>query len=361
MPTTHAEAPAGPTADSLSGLTRVLTWAGPPDAALQQLEARYVEVLGERLGEVLATACRADAGLGNTLLADLQRLDDAALRSVLLTPATSRRLVTRLHAPEEVWQHLAGALRAAAGAAPAAPTGPSVAGLPVVLEPADEARLVALLPRIAAALAAVGLGCEPAARFVRQVTRRLVLRIDVARDGFSSNSPQGYVGQAVLSNPHLPLVDDVVLAEALVHESIHGFVGMSEAIGLAGHEPAERWIADASVYEGASCTVSPWTGKPLDLPTYLHACFVWWGLLHLWSALAGAGLFDERRLRSRLARAARGFRDGQLVRTLQPHRAIVHPALLADFEAMGREVDALLGETGLDQLLGRLDAAACAP
>jgi hypothetical protein len=131
---------------------------------------------------------------------------------------------------------------------------------------------------------------------------------------------------------------------------------MSEAIGLMSRRPAERWLANDRFYEGASSTVSPWTGTPLDLPTYLHACFVWWGLLQLWAGLSGSGLFDERRMRSRLVRAARGFKGRALLLPLRAHEVALHPALLATFDAMADEVDELLVGSGLDLLMARLDA-----
>lgn len=337
-------------------LADVLRWSEPPEPRIAALEGHYAGALGQRLGELLAAICRTHPALGSELLDGLQATDDNALRAKLLAPETSRRLVTRLHTDEEVRAHLRGVFGSGPG-----PTTPAMLGflgerIPVAADPADDGRLRSVLQHAQNAFSLVAQGCLPAAAFVRHVLRRLVLRSDASRDGFASNSPQGLVGLAVLTNAHLALVDDVVLAEALVHESIHGFVGMSEAIGLADPQAQGRWLADLRFYEGFSCTVSPWTGKALDLPTYLHACFVWWGLLHLWAILAGQGLFDERRVRSRLARAARGFVGQAHVQQLHPHSDALNPALLAAFNAMGREVNELVDATGLDALLGRMEA-----
>lgn len=337
---------------SFSDLVQVLRWDTDGEAMFERIEARYLDVLGERLGQALAAICRSDPATGRALL---RRVEDASaqdLPALLLAPATSRRLVTRLHGAEDVRDHL----RAALGLVPApvdATAGTLGGAVPVVFEPADDPRLPAVLSHAERALELLDDGCTPASAFVTRAMRRLVLRIDATRDGFASNSPQGLVGQAVLTNAHLPLVDDVVVAEALVHESTHGFVGMSEAVGLAGDRPQERWLRDDFFYDGHSCTVSPWTGKALDLPTYLHACFVWWGLLHLWAALAGSGLFEERRVRSRLLKAARGFQAGALVREILPYRDHLNTQLVKAFEEMAGEVDALLAETGLDAVLRR--------
>lgn len=336
----------------ISDLVQVLRWDSDGEAAFAGLEARYVDVLGDRIGQALAAVCRSDAATGRALLRRVEDTSAQDLRALLLAPATSRRLVTRLHGTGDVRDYLGAAL----GLVPVpkqATAGMLGEGIAVVFDPAGDPRLPAVLSHAQRALALVATGCAPASAFVARSMRRLVLRIDATRDGFASNSPQGLVGQAVLTNAHLPLVDDVVVAEALVHESTHGFVGMSEAIGLAGDRPQERWLRDDSFYDGHSCTASPWTGKALDLPTYLHACFVWWGLLHLWAALAGASLFDERRVRSRLLKAARGFLGGALVREILPYRDRLNPELVDALQEMAGEVDALLAETGFDAVLRR--------
>lgn len=337
---------------SIRDLVEVLRWDTDGDAAFARLEARYLDVLGDRLGQALAAICRSDPATGRALAERVDAASAQDLRALLLAPATSRRLVTRLHGAGDVLDYVRTALGllSAPEDAPAGTLGDAIA---VVFDPAGDPRLPAVLSHAQRALALVAAGCAPASAFVTRAMRRLVLRIDPTRDGFASNSPQGLVGQAVLTNAHLPLVDDVVVAEALVHESTHGFVGMSEAIGLAGRLPQELWLRDDSFYDGHSCTQSPWTGKALDLPTYLHACFVWWGLLHLWAALGGAGLFDERRVRSRLLKAARGFHGGALVREILPYRDRLNAGLVTAFEEMGAEVDALLAETGFDEVLRR--------
>lgn len=339
---------------NVAALPEVLRWAEPPEDAVARLEWRYAEVLATRLGENVALICQTEPDLGSYLTARIAEMRDDEIRATLLAPETSRRLVTRLHEFRDVKDHLRRSLDAIQPATADASSSRLGGTIPVTLEPSDDPRLAEILNHAERALMLISQGCRPAAAFVKRVTRRLVLRVDDARGGFTSNSPQGFVGQAILTNAHLSMVDDVVVAEALVHESIHGFVGMSEAIGLAGHRADEQWVANERVYEGYSCTVSPWTGKALDLPTYLHACFVWWGLLNLWASLAGQRVFDERRLRNRLARAARGFLDGALLLQLRPHRNIVNPQLLSTLETMSAEVGALLTETGLNELLGRI-------
>ena len=339
---------------TITTLAEVLRWVDDPVAAVTELENRYVEALGARLGEVLANICRTDAALGSRLVAQVARADVDDLRGFLLAPETSRRLVTGLHGFADVRDHLVAGLD---GGRPETRVMARLAGcIAVVSEPSSGPGMDRVLRNAEQAMGLLDQGCPAAASFVRRTMRRLVLRLDDSRPGFASNSPQGLVGLAVLRNGHLLIVDDVVIAEALVHETIHGFVGMSEAIGLASRRLEERWLADDRFYEGFSCAVSPWTGTPLDLPTYLHACFVWWGLLQLWAGLSGSGLFDERRIRSRLVRAARGFKGRALLLPLRPHLAALHPELLATFEAMAGEVDELLVGSGLDLLMVRLDA-----
>src|SRR5262249_31334240 len=54
---------------------------------------------------------------------------------------------------------------------------------------------------------------------------------------------------------------------------------------------------------------SPWTGNGLNCYQYVQACFVWFGLAHLWKSWpAGAGGVPPGRIREMYQRASRGFR-----------------------------------------------------
>jgi hypothetical protein len=342
-------------ADGFVRLADVLSWTEDPRPGIFDLRMRYAEALTVQLGRAIGRTLQHAPAEGEQLVARAGELAPEQLVQRLRRPATARRLTTRLHSVEDVTSHLLGVL-----AEPTEPTESAVPDrpapaayvlgtVPLLLDPAGDPELVAAGERIEQEMRRLEEIVPEAVSYVRTVMQELWLVRDDTKDGFFSNSPQGFIGRAVLTNPHLAMVDAVMLVEAVVHEATHGFVGMSEAIGLAGLDPAERWLLDDGPYDGVSRVASAWTGKPLDIPTYLHACFVWWGLLRLWSRVTGTGTFDEGRVRSRLMRAASGFLDSALVAELRPHAGLIQPALLHTLDDLGTSVDAALRVTGLGE------------
>jgi hypothetical protein len=69
-----------------------------------------------------------------------------------------------------------------------------------------------------------------------------------------------------------------------VHESIHSFLYIIEE--------KYHFLADRSA-TGPIKVTSPWTGRVLDLHSFLHACHVWFGLWQFWGRAIHAGVFDE--------------------------------------------------------------------
>jgi HEXXH motif-containing protein len=107
----------------------------------------------------------------------------------------------------------------------------------------------------------------------------------------------------VLVNPHR--VDEFVLAEALVHESIHAY--------LFSYEPTARWgLAPGAAEPGV--VMSPWSDRTLDLRAFLHACFVWYGLFFFWSRALELGIAPRDVALAGLTRAGRGFIGGGSLR-----------------------------------------------
>jgi HEXXH motif-containing protein len=119
-----------------------------------------------------------------------------------------------------------------------------------------------------------------------------------ARASFSSVSFSCYPGLAVLSNCHVPGVGAHKLADALVHEAIHGALYLFETTKhplLTCQPPADLQLQ------------SPWTGRQLSLDAYVQACFVWFGLAHLWKQMVSSA--DEiGEATTLLRKALSGFR-----------------------------------------------------
>ncbi len=134
--------------------------------------------------------------------------------------------------------------------------------------------------------------------FVAKFTKVLVLLRDPAAPAsFSSGSSGQYVGRSYLANADLDIVDEALIADAIVHEAIHSLLYMQEQ--------KKAWVHDLSLYGPAIRTVSPWTGNKLPLRPYMQAAFVWYGLLQFWTRAMAAKSFPLHRVREQIGLAAR--------------------------------------------------------
>jgi len=128
----------------------------------------------------------------------------------------------------------------------------------------------------------------PAAlRLVNSQLQRVLLRHGENASGGSA-SHRSHVGCCLLTNLHQPTESALVAIEAVTHESIHQLLYRSERAG------------------GNFCDLapvptlrSPWSGARLPLHSLVHASFVWFGLLTLWSELALQPASDDEAAHSR--------------------------------------------------------------
>jgi len=115
----------------------------------------------------------------------------------------------------------------------------------------------------------------PAAlRLVNGQLQRVLLRSSDSASGGSA-SHRSHVGSCLLTNLHQPHEAALVAIEAVTHESIHQL--------LYRTEQAEGNFCDLAPMPTFR---SPWSGARLPLHSLVHASFVWFGLLALWSELA---------------------------------------------------------------------------
>jgi hypothetical protein len=173
--------------------------------------------------------------------------------------------------------------------------------------------------KLEAALAAMGSAVPPARELVRTVVEVVAIREDLDYpDKFGSSSFQDYIGLVLLTNPHLKHVHVALVAEALVHEAIHSLLGL--------------WEAEAPFVLGAAArherVTSPWTGASLRLPSYVHACLVWYGLLRFWRHAAAGEEFGAEVCAVRAARAQSGFLGAAASGGLAGKEAAVTPDIL---------------------------------
>ncbi len=153
--------------------------------------------------------------------------------------------------------------------------------------------------RLEEALEALAQGKPIAWECVRLLTRRLAVREEESRaDGSASSSFGHLIGLTLLTNPWAERVDAARLLDSLVHESIHAALFLREAV--QGPLFLDKNWPDL--------LHSPWSGNPLNYYQYVQACFVWFGLAHLWKNWpAGAGGVPADRVSHMQRRASQGF------------------------------------------------------
>ena len=166
----------------------------------------------------------------------------------------------------------------------------------------------------------------PAAlRFVNGQLQRVLLRHGENASGGSA-SHRSHVGCCLLTNLHQPTEAALVAIEAVTHESIHQLLYRTEQAGGNFCD-----LAPTPTFR------SPWSGARLPLHSLVHACFVWFGLLTLWSELAMEPPSDDEaaHARGRIAHCLFGFAflDDLLDSPAFPS-ASVDPQVLAVIRAM---------------------------
>jgi hypothetical protein len=365
----------------IAALPEVLRWSGPVDVLARSHQA-YSALLGGQLGGVLARIARREPATAAELLTRIQALPDAALTRLLTAPQTCHRLLwPERHAAEALASFLASAVTAElAGLDPAQASdeetwsalgdlrssraggvqrAPRPSGLmpldfdspfvqsvispaasaphqPASPEQFDDDERRAILGRFDVAARGMRATSETVFGFAVAYNKVVILHKSASSDRFLTRSPEKLIGLAVFRNAHRPDVDAVDLAEGMVHEAIHTVLDIDEYTRQREGAGLAPWLQDLGLYDGATRTCSPWTGNPLPVHTYLHACFVWYGLVHFWALALATSAFDRARVQHRLAVAARGFVRGDALDEIRPFRDVIAPDLL---EAVARMQD----------------------
>jgi hypothetical protein len=167
---------------------------------------------------------------------------------------------------------------------------------------------------------------------VNEALDRVMLRTTIAIDHASSSSNRVRVGICVLTNVHVPADRVFVCIEALVHEATHQYLyRLEQDRGLFCDLDARQRFR------------SPWSGNRIPLHSLVHACFVYFGLLGLWTRLAATAEDDAQAAwtRDRLASIVFGFGYvRELLATRIFPRDRVEPAILQLIERIARSLEA---------------------
>jgi hypothetical protein len=115
-------------------------------------------------------------------------------------------------------------------------------------------------------------------------------------------------------------MSDVELTESLVHEAMHSVLFIVDL--------RQRFASEDRVlfHEHAR---SPWSGASRNIATYVHACFVWFGLWQFWMLGLRSGAFTDAAIEGRLEYIGRGFRDRSVMEPFERPgiRETLHPEL----------------------------------
>jgi hypothetical protein len=168
-------------------------------------------------------------------------------------------------------------------------------------------------------------------------TSVIIVRYDPsARNFYTSASTTFCLKRPVLRNPFVPSATISEIADGLVHEAIHC---VCDAVEIREF----RWLTgdERSPELSAVKIRSPWTERPLDLHTYLQACWVWYGLWNFWLAALSTEAHDAAETVRCASRAYRGFHGGAALERLESARVHVLPAVV---EALAEAQSRVLNE-----------------
>ncbi len=152
------------------------------------------------------------------------------------------------------------------------------------------------------------------------------------RDCFNAISRGAEIGRVALHNAHRADVDVPLIMNSLLHEAIHSFLfSFEQSTPIINH----------AIYKDERLVPSPWTGCPLTVHTYLHACCVWWGLVNLWNSVVDQLPEDIKPgARQLLSTAQKGFQTGKVLSNLLPYKDQVSPDVFSLMEKipMGNDI-----------------------
>jgi len=361
---------------------KLLRWTEDDQAFADELVRIHADALSNRLGRTLAQVQSIDPSAFRDIDEIIRALPDRAFRRVLVAPQTCLRLAYKSSADlaaavaylrEAVafeagtlngWSCLGDLYRPAGGdntdaqssgpfaadrpwRTPALPNGPpidyaspfargplpEVPGASVGFNDDEAAAVIALFQRAFAGIEAVPVAAASFRTFVRAV----MLRKDPTVPSLRSASSSLTVGLVVFRNPHLNGVTIEDLAEGLIHELIHNICDIIEL--------SEPFINDRQIANQMRIN-SPWSGRSLDLNTYIQACFVWYGLWEFWLTAFDSGKFNQRAAIRYFQSSSVGLQRG-MIEPLKPVEHTLSPGLLEGLAAAQDRVQRALKELGV--------------
>jgi len=140
-----------------------------------------------------------------------------------------------------------------------------------------------------------------------------------------SASMNSIIGRMLVTNAYSDTWAPGKLVDLIVHESIHSLIYKLElAVPLYTDYPAAL----------SEKVTSPWSGRALSLRSFVHACFVWYGLWRFWS-------LDEKGVgNAHYTQAQKGFLHRCPLDVLSKDaRDLIQPYVSSMIETMFRAVN----------------------
>lgn len=159
--------------------------------------------------------------------------------------------------------------------------------------------------------------------FFTEFAKIVVIRTDPSHDRFISGSTKLTPGRVTLLNTQRPSTYAENIMDGFIHETIHSVVDHAELVSPMIRDRNSTSMRVASL----------WTGRELDVNTYLQACFVWYGLTNFFNLLAAQSETRNDACIAHREQAARGFRKGRIVQPLVDQKVALAPGLYDALDA----------------------------
>jgi HEXXH motif-containing protein len=147
---------------------------------------------------------------------------------------------------------------------------------------------------------------------------KVIIPYKVAQ-GHGSTSQPRFPGRVLLRG--VEESDTASLAGSLIHEAIHQLLYVLEYEG--------KFLVDDAEAKANARVTSLWSGRSLELHSFFHACFVWYGLASFWGRAQSTGVFEASSVQRELTRCLSGFRNQNPVDALGLHAQRVRPDALS--------------------------------
>jgi len=135
------------------------------------------------------------------------------------------------------------------------------------------------------------------------------------------------IGAMSLTNAQSEYWSTPRFVDNIVHESIHSLIYKIELSTSLYTSSEASWQVNA---------ISPWSGRKLQLHSFVHACFVWYGLWQFWRQATAQNFVESDEF---LNEARSGFLTGPLFEGENAGtQAHVHPSVLSAMEKVTSDV-----------------------